>query len=57
MTQKTINSFVNEFYSKGTKRNFITSKIDFNHFDDLWSLDILDINDYGPQIIEVKDMF
>ena len=48
MTQKNNKIFINEIYSKGPKRNYITNKTDIYHFDDIWSLDILDFKDYGP---------
>ena len=49
MTHKSIKSFKNEIYSKGTKRNYITNKTDTYHIDDICSLDILDLKDYGPE--------
>ena len=41
--------FIDEIYSKGPKEDYITNKIDVYHFDDIWSLDILDRKVYGPQ--------
>ena len=49
MTQKNIESFINEIYSKPPKKNYITNKTDVYHIDDIWSLDILDLKDYGPE--------
>ena len=49
MTQKTIKFSTNEIYSKGPKRNYITNKTDVYNIDDIWSLDILDIKNYGPE--------
>ena len=49
MTQKNIKIFINEIYSKGPKRNYITNKTDVYHIDDTWSLDVLDLKDYGPE--------
>ena len=49
MTQKNIKIFINEIYSKGPKKNYITNKTDVYHIDDIWSLDILDLKDYGPK--------
>ena len=43
MTQKRIRIFIDEIYSKGPKGNYITSKTDVFHIDDIWSLDILDL--------------
>ena len=49
MTQKNIKIFLNEIYSKGPKKNYNTNKTDVYHIDDTWSLDILDLKDYGPE--------
>ena len=49
MTQKNIKIFINEIFSKGPKRNYATNKTDVYHIDDTWSLDILDVKDYGPE--------
>ena len=42
---------MNENYSKGPKHNYITNETDFYHIDDIWSLDILELKVYGPEII------
>ena len=49
MTQKNIKIFINEIYSKPPKKNYITNKTDVYHIDDIWSLDKLDLKDYGPE--------
>ena len=49
MTQKNIKIFINEIYSKPPKPNYATNKTDVYHIDDIWSLDILDLKDYGPE--------
>ena len=49
MTQKNIKIFINEIYSKPPKKNYITNKTDVYHIDDIWSLDILELKDYGPE--------
>ena len=49
MTQKNIKNFIDEIYSKPPKKNYATNKTDVNHIDDIWSLDILDLKDYGPE--------
>ena len=49
MTQKSSKIFINEFYSRRPKKNYATNKTDVYHFDDIWSLDILDLKDYGPK--------
>ena len=41
--------FINEIYSKPPKRNYATNKTDVYYIDDIWSLDILDLKDYGPE--------
>ena len=47
MTQKTIELFIDEIFSKPPKKNYATNKIDVYHFEDILSLDILDLKDYG----------
>ena len=49
MSQKNIKIFINEIYSKGTKKYYATNKTDAYYIDDIWSLDILDLKDYGPE--------
>ena len=49
MSQKNIKMFINEIYSKPPKKNYATNKTDVSHIDDIWSLDILDLKDYGPK--------
>ena len=49
MTQKNIKIFIDEIYSKPPKRYYATNKTDVYHIDDTWSLDILDLKDYGPK--------
>ena len=49
MTQKNIKIFINEIFSKGPKKNYATNKTNVYHIDDVWSLDILDLKDYGPE--------
>ena len=49
MTQKNINLFINEIYSKPPRKNYITNKTNVYHIDDIWSLGILDLKDYGSE--------
>ena len=49
MTQKNIKIFINEIYSKGPTKNYATNKTDVCYIDDIWSPDILDLKDYGPE--------
>ena len=49
MTQKNIKLFLNEKYSKPPKKNYATNKTDAHNIGDIWSLDILDLKDYGPE--------
>ena len=49
MTQKNIKIFINEIYSKGPTKNYATNKTDVYFIDDIWSLAILDLKDYGPK--------
>ena len=64
MTQKSIKIIINEIYSKPPKNNYATNKTDVYLFDDIWSLDILDLKDHGPEnnkscryIIVIRDNF
>ena len=49
MTQKSIKIFIDEIYSKSPKKYYPTNKTDVYHIDDIWSLDILDLKDYGTE--------
>ena len=49
MTQKNNKIFINEIYSKPPRRYYATNKTDVYHIDDTWSLDILDLKDYGSK--------
>ena len=49
MTQKNIKIFINEIYSKPPRKYYPTNKTNVYHIDDVWSLDILDLKDYGPE--------
>ena len=49
MTQKNIKIFINEIYSKPPKKYYPTNKTDVYYIDDIWSLDISDLKDYGPK--------
>ena len=49
MTQKNIKIFINEIYSKSLKNIYAINKTDVYHIDDIWSSDILDLIDYGPE--------
>ena len=49
MSQKNIKIFINEISSKPPKKYYATNKTDVHHVDDTWSLDILDLKDYGPE--------
>ena len=42
-------TFIDEIYSKPPKKNYITNKINIYHIDDTWSIDLLDLNDYGTK--------
>ena len=48
MTQKSIKILVDEIFSKPPKKNYNTNKTDVDHFDDIWSLNIIGLRDYGP---------
>ena len=51
MSQKNIKIFINEIYSKPPKKKYAnaTNKTDVYPIDDIRSLDILDLKDYGPK--------
>ena len=49
MTQKNIKKFMSEIFSRGPKKNYDTNKTDVYYIDDIWSLDILDLKDYGSE--------
>ena len=49
MTQETIKIYLNENSSKTPEKDYATNKTDVYHIDDLWSVDILDLKDYGPE--------
>ena len=49
MTQKNFKIFINEIYSRPPKQNYMTKKTDVYYFDNIWSLDILDLNNYAPE--------
>ena len=49
MTQKNFEIFLNEIHSKPPKKNYATNKTDVYHIDEIWSLDILDLKDYGVE--------
>ena len=49
MSQKNIKIFINEIYSKPPRKYYPTNKTDVYYIDDIWSLDILDLKDYGPE--------
>ena len=38
--------FINEIYSKPTRKNYPTNKIVYNHIDEIWSIDLADFSDY-----------
>ena len=49
MTQKNTKIFINEIYSKPPRKYYVTNKTDVYHIDDIWSVDILDLKDHGPE--------
>ena len=49
MIQKSIRNSIIEVYSKPPKKNYATNKTDVSHIDDIWSLDLLALKDYGPE--------
>ena len=49
MSQKSITFFINEIYSKPPKKKYATIKTNDYHIDVMWSLEILDLKDYGSE--------
>ena len=49
MSQNYITNFINEICSKPQKRNYATNKTDIFYIDNIWSLGIIDLKDYGPE--------
>ena len=49
MTQKTIKIFIDEIYPKPPKKKYPTNKTNVYHTDDNWSLEKIDLKDYGPE--------
>ena len=49
MTQKIIKIIINEIYSKPPKENYPTSETNVHQIGDIWSLDLLDLKNYGPE--------
>ena len=50
MTQKTIKIFISKVYSKPPKNFIAYKKTDVYHIEFIWSLDLLNLNDYGLEI-------
>ena len=64
MAEKSIKIFIDEIYSKPPKKNYSTNKTNVYHIDDIWSLDILDLSDYGVEnnrnfryVLVIRDTF
>ena len=49
LTLRLIKIFINEIYSKPPENNYSTNKTNVYHIDDIWSLDVWDLKDYGPE--------
>ena len=46
MKRDLIKIFVDEIYSTLHKKNYPTNKIFYNHIDEIWSIDLVDMIDY-----------
>ena len=46
MKRDLIKIFIDEIYSKASKKNYETNKIVYNHIDEIWSIDLADMIDY-----------
>ena len=51
MNLRRINVFLNEIYSNGPNWDYITNKTNVYYIGKIWSVDILDLKDYGPERI------
>ena len=49
--------FIDEIYSKAPLRNYPTSKIIYNHIDEIWSIDLADFWIEKHQIIKDSDIY
>ena len=49
MTQKEVKILINQICLKRPRKDYSTNKTDVYHFDDIWSLDILDLKYYGVE--------
>ena len=49
MTRKIIKVFKKEIYSIPPKKKYYSNKTDVHLIDDIWSLDMFDLKDYGPK--------
>ena len=49
MTQEPPKIFIDEIHSKAPKKSYPTNKTDVFYIGIIWSLDILDLKDYGPE--------
>ena len=38
--------FIDEIYFKPPKKNYLTSKVVYNHIDEIWIIDLADMIDY-----------
>ena len=46
MKKDLIKIFIYEIYSNLPTKNFPTNKIVYNHIDEIWSIDLVDLSDY-----------
>ena len=46
MKKDNIKNFINEIYSTPLRKTYPTNKIVYNHFDEIWSIDLADFSDY-----------
>ena len=52
-----IKMFIDEIYSKAPKKNYPTNKILYNHIDEIWTVDLADMNDYKISNNKVIDTY
>ena len=57
MTQRKNETFANDTFSEAPKKKNVTNKTDVHLIDDAWSLDIIDLEDFGPGKTKTIVMF
>ena len=56
MKREVVKIFIDEKYSSPPRENYETNKIVYNHFDEIWSIDLSDFSDFKHEILENLDI-